>query len=455
MKTGFSPDIFEQIVAHMVEGVIFLDGEDTIRVCNPAAERIRGVRADRIIGKSILSIHPANMHHRIRELIANLKSGRYAAVNRSIQVKNRFFDNSYSGIRNPEGQYIGTLLISRDITESKLLAEQNHQLRHSLLDTGNDGPLVAQSRGMQHVVEMVQAVAGIDSTVLIVGESGTGKERIVDLLHRLSPRLQRPLIRVNCAALPENLIESELFGHQRGAFTGAVDHAKGKFVQADGGTLFLDEIGELPLTAQAKMLRAIQSRAVQPLGSDREIQVNVRIVAATNRNLAQEVQEGRFREDLYYRLNVITMEVPPLRDRYEDILPLTEIFVQQLARQMGKPVPIVSAELRTFLAGHPLPGNVRQLKHALERAVALNRTGTLTVADLPPDLQSAGRIDCNTLLAGDQALKEALGNFERAYIVRALETHQGRKTATAESLGISRKGLWEKMQRYGILEASP
>ena len=455
MKTGFSPDIFEQIVAHMVEGVIFLDGEDTIRVCNPAAERIRGVRADRIIGKSILSIHPANMHHRIRELIANLKSGRYAAVNRSIQVKNRFFDNSYSGIRNPEGQYIGTLLISRDITESKLLAEQNHQLRHSLRDTGSDGPLVAQSRGMQHVVEMVQAVAGIDSTVLIVGESGTGKERIVDLLHRLSPRLQRPLIRVNCAALPENLVESELFGHQRGAFTGAVDHAKGKFVQADGGTLFLDEIGELPLTAQAKMLRAIQSRAVQPLGSDREIQVNVRIVAATNRNLAQEVQEGRFREDLYYRLNVITVEVPPLRDRYEDILPLTEIFVQQLARQMGKPVPIVSAELRTFLAGHPLPGNVRQLKHALERAVALNRTGTLTVADLPPDLQSAGRIDCNTLFAGDHALKEALGNFERAYIVRALETHQGRKTQTAESLGISRKCLWEKMQRYGILEVSP
>ena len=455
MKTEYSPDVFERIVAHMVEGVIFLDAEDIIRVCNPAAERIRGVRADRIVGKSILSIHPVHMHHRIRELIANLKSGRYTAVNRSIQVKNRFFDNTYSAILDPEGSYVGTLLISRDVTESKLLAEQNLQLRHSLLDAGSDGPLVTQSRAMQHVVEMVQSVAGIDSTVLIVGESGTGKERIVDLLHRLSPRLQRPLVRVNCAALPESLIESELFGHQRGAFTGAVEQAKGKFVQADGGTLFLDEIGELPLAAQAKMLRAIQSRAVQPLGSDREIQVNVRIVAATNRNLAREVQEGRFREDLYYRLNVITMDVPPLRERHEDILPLTETFVQQLARQMGKPVPAIADELRTFLVGHPLPGNVRQLKHALERAVALNRTGTLTVADMPPDLQSSGRIDCDTLFAGDQHLKEALGNFERAFIVRTLGSHQGRKTLTAESLGISRKSLWEKMQRYGILDMSP
>ncbi len=450
MAEAFSPAIFENIVSHMSEGVIFLDAEDMIRICNPAAERIRGVRADRILGKPIFSIHPAAMHPRIRSLIDDLKERRFSVIHRIIQVKERFFDNSYSAILDHAGNYVGTLLISRDITETKLLTEENLQLKHSLTDSGPEGPLVVQSKGIKQVLETVQAVASIDSTVLVTGESGTGKERVVEMIHSLSPRRQRALVRVNCAALPENLVESELFGHQRGAFTGAVEPQRGKFVQADGGVLFLDEIGELPMASQAKLLRAIQSRAIQPLGSSKEVMVNVRIVAATNRDLARAVEAGTFREDLYYRLNVITIDVPPLRERPEDILPLAEFFVQHHAQQMNKPVPTLSPDLRALLTRHPYPGNVRQLKHALERAVALTRTGVLRPEDLPPDMCDKRLGNCPDFFRTDIPLKDALGHFEREFIVRMLENNEGQKGKTAEAMGISRKNLWEKMQRYGV-----
>ena len=450
MADRFSLEIFESIVSHMSEGVIFLDAQDSIRVCNPAAERIRGVRADRILGKPIYNIHPAGMHPRIRSLIDDLKSRRFSVIHRSIQVKNRFFDNSYSAIRDSAGNYLGTLLISRDITEKKLLTEENLQLKHTLTDAGPEGPLMVRSEGMRQVVEMVQSVSSIDSTVLVTGESGTGKERVVEMIHSLSPRRQRPLVRVNCAALPENLVESELFGHQRGAFTGAVEPQRGKFVQADGGILFLDEIGELPLASQAKLLRAIQSRAIQPLGSSKEIMVNVRIVAATNRDLAREVEDGKFREDLYYRLNVITIDVPPLRERPEDILPLAEYFIQHHAQQMNKQVPELSSDLRALLTSHPFPGNVRQLKHALERAVALTRTGILRPEDLPPDMCDKRLGNCPDFFRTDIPLRDAMVHFEREFIMRMLETNEGQKGKTAEAMGISRKSLWEKMQRYGM-----
>jgi len=441
--------IFQSIVFSMVEGVIFLDADDTIRICNPAAEAIRRVRAERIIGKSIYDIHNPAMHERIAELLASLKSGAVASSSRVIQAQNRWFENSYAAIRDGEGHYLGTLLISRDITEKKRLAEENLHLKQ--VGGDNEALLVAHSPAMQKVVEMIETVATLDSTVLVTGENGTGKERVVEMLHRQSDRRERPLVRVNCAALPETLIESELFGHLRGAFTGAVSDRKGKFELAHDGTLFLDEIGELPLTSQAKLLRAIQERTIQPVGGRNEIRVDVRIVAASNRDLAAEVQAGRFREDLYYRLNVITIPLPPLRERRDDIIPLAGHFLDHFCSEMRRPRKTLSPEVRARLLACAWPGNVRQLRHALERAVALGKGPVLTLADLPTDLCAGdGATGALPIPGGGVTLREALQSCERDLIRQTLAAQDGRKGEAAKSLGISRKNLWEKMARHGL-----
>jgi PAS domain S-box-containing protein len=442
-------DVFQAIISHMAEGVIFLDGDDVIRVCNPAAERIRGVLAPRILGRPIFDIHPPKMHHRIRELLAALKSGTLSASNRVIQARNRFFDNSYSAIVDEEGNYLGALLVSRDITEQKRLSEENLTLRQGLGAPGLP-TIVAQSDAMKKVLEMAEAVAALDSTLLLAGENGTGKERLVEFIHHRSHRREGPLVRVNCAALPENLLESELFGYARGAFTGAVEDRKGKFELAEGGTLFLDEIGEVPLASQAKLLRAIQEKAVQPLGARREIKADVRIVAASNRDLAVEVSGGRFREDLFYRLNVITLEVPPLRERREDVIPLAELFLERFAGEMKRPLRHLSPQVRTLLLSHPFPGNVRQLQHAMERAVALGKGEVILPDDLPPELTGRQAPQDGPAFTPGQSLKEAVLHFERSYIGQALAHHRARRTETAQALGISRKSLWEKVQRHGL-----
>ncbi|WP_305041668.1 sigma-54 interaction domain-containing protein, partial [Geoalkalibacter sp.] len=342
-------------------------------------------------------------------------------------------------------------LISRDITENKTLSEENQRLRRYLAHPRDLDSFIARSPAVKGALEMVEAVAPLDSTLLLTGESGTGKEYFVDLIHALSPRRGAPLVKINCAALPETLLESELFGHRRGAFTGAVADQPGKFVQADGGTLFLDEIGELPLPSQAKLLRVLQEKTVQAVGGQKEVRVDVRIVAATNRKLAEEVGAGRFREDLYYRLNVISIAIPPLRERREDILPLAEYFLAQFARQMERPLPRLSPQVRDLLLRHPLPGNVRQLKHAMERAVALGKGEIILPDDLPEDLnQDRPGLCLGPAFHPGQSLRGALEHFERDYLRRALEFHQGRRLETAQALGISRKNLWEKLHRLGL-----
>jgi PAS domain S-box-containing protein len=443
-------EIFSSIVREMPEGVIFLDDEDVIRYCNPAAERIRKVHADKIVGRLIYTIHPPHAHPRLRELLTSLKTGIVATSNRVIKAQKRYFENTYSGVRDADGEYLGTLLISRDITEKKRLSEENLQLKNPL--NGND-VLVARSEKMRQLLDLVDSVAELDSTVLVTGENGTGKERVVERLHRNSLRSDKPLVRINCAALPENLIESELFGHQRGSFTGATEDRQGKFVLADGGTLFLDEIAELPLTSQSKLLRAIQERMVQPVGGRREVLVDVRIVVATNRDLGAEVAAGNFRQDLFYRLNVIHFDVPPLRDRPDDILPLAELFVEQFCRQMKKPPKVLAPEVRILLKNHPLPGNVRQLKHAIERAVALGQGELLLPNDLPADLLGQEQVEVlggHYVYTPGECLKQVMGRHERETLQQALRAHQGRKNETAASLGISRKSLWEKLHRHAL-----
>jgi DNA-binding NtrC family response regulator len=302
---------------------------------------------------------------------------------------------------------------------------------------------IAGSEAMQEVLELAARVAPLDTTVLVYGESGTGKEFIVRLIHDQSPRASAPFVSINCAALTETLLESELFGHVRGAFTGAVRDKAGLFEVAGSGTIFLDEIGEIAPTVQAKLLRALQEREVRRVGAERSIKVNARVVAATNRDLRNAVETGSFREDLYFRLGAFVITVPPLRDRREDIPPLVHNFLVRAATRMKKDVSSVSADAMTALMNYRWPGNVRELEHAIERAVILANNPNIRVRDLPPEITQKSRVR-----AGDDTLD--LQEQERVMIERALERFNGNRRKAAEALKISTVTLWRKMKQFGI-----
>jgi len=302
---------------------------------------------------------------------------------------------------------------------------------------------IAGSQAMKAALELAARVAPLDTTVLVYGESGTGKEFIVRMIHDQSPRAAAPFVSINCAALTETLLESELFGHVRGAFTGAVRDKAGLFEVAADGTIFLDEIGEIAPTVQAKLLRALQEREIRRVGAERSIKVNARVVAATNRDLRAAVDAGSFREDLYFRLGAFIITVAPLRDRREDIPPLVHHFLVRAASRMKKDVSSVSADAMTALMNYRWPGNVRELEHAIERAVILANNPNIRVRDLPPEItqKSRGR-------AGDDTLD--LQEQERVMIERALERFGGNRRKAADALKISTVTLWRKMKRFGI-----
>ena len=302
---------------------------------------------------------------------------------------------------------------------------------------------VAGSQAMRDVLELAARVAPLDTTVLVYGESGTGKEFIVRMIHDQSPRAGAPFVSINCAALTETLLESELFGHVRGAFTGAVRDKAGLFEVAGHGTIFLDEIGEVAPTVQAKLLRALQEREIRRVGAERSIKVNARVIAATNRDLRAAVDAGMFREDLYFRLGAFIITVPPLRDRREDIPPLVHHFVRRAASRMKKDVRSVSADAMTALMHYRWPGNVRELEHAVERAVILANSPSIGVRDLPPEVTQKNRPR-----AGDDTLD--LHEQERLSIERALTRFRGNRRKAAAALNISTVTLWRKMKQYGL-----
>jgi DNA-binding NtrC family response regulator len=303
---------------------------------------------------------------------------------------------------------------------------------------------IAGSAAMQDVLELAARVAPLDTTVLVYGESGTGKEFIVRLIHDQSPRASGPFVSINCAALTETLLESELFGHVRGAFTGAVRDKAGLFEVAANGTIFLDEIGEVAPTVQAKLLRALQEREIRRVGAEHNVKINARVVAATNRDLRAGVAAGTFREDLYFRLGGFVITVPPLRDRREDIPPLVHDFVRRAATRMKKDVKTVSAEAMTALMNYRWPGNVRELEHAIERAVIVARGTSIKVRELPPELSQK-----TSLRSTDGSLD--LQAQERVTIERALERFRGNRRQTADALKISTVTLWRKMKQYGLV----
>jgi DNA-binding NtrC family response regulator len=299
----------------------------------------------------------------------------------------------------------------------------------------------------RQLVDRVEAAAASDVAVLIAGETGTGKDLCARIVHERSRRAAGPFVVVNCAAIPEALFESELFGHERGAFTGADRKRTGRFEAADTGTLFLDEVGELAPSSQAKLLRAIETATFEPVGSSRTVRVDVRIVSATNRELPAEIARGGFRKDLFYRLNVIDIRVPPLRERRSDVPLLVAAFLRKIAARQARPVPDLEPQVIGALAAHDFPGNVRELQHALERAVALARGGTIRVEHLPPDM--VARSPAAPEGIGDPGilpLGEAVERFEQEYIRKALERAGGHRGRTAAALGISRKSLWERLR---------
>jgi DNA-binding NtrC family response regulator len=302
---------------------------------------------------------------------------------------------------------------------------------------------VAGSQAMQDVLELAARVAPLDTTVLVYGESGTGKEFVVRLIHDQSPRAAAPFVSINCAALTETLLESELFGHVRGAFTGAVRDKAGLFEVAGNGTIFLDEIGDVAPTVQAKLLRALQEREIRRVGAERSIKVNARVVAATNRDLRAAVDGGTFREDLYFRLAAFIITVPPLRDRREDIPPLVHHFMVRAAARMKKDVTALSADAMTALLQYRWPGNVRELEHAIERAVILANGPSIRVRELPPEITQKPRAR-----PGDETLD--LHEQERLSIERALDRFDGNRRKAAGALKISTVTLWRKMKQYGL-----
>jgi two-component system response regulator AtoC len=334
------------------------------------------------------------------------------------------------------------LLIERAL-ELKRLKEENIRLRKDLNKCYRAPNIIGESAAMKKVFALIQKISASDSTVLISGESGTGKELIATTVHYQSKRKDKPLIKVNCAALPEGLIESELFGHEKGAFTGAMRKRPGRFELAHGGSVFLDEIGDLPPSTQSKILRVIQERQFERIGGTATLTADVRLIAATNKNLEEEVKAGRFREDLYYRFNVIPIVLPPLRERKEDIPNLIEFFMDKYRGKLSKNVRL-SKDAADVLLGYDYPGNVRELENTIERCVTLAAGEVIGPDELPAAVMNRPQASGNLLLA------DVAADAEKNHILSVLKTTQGAKTKAAEILGISRKTLWEKMNAYGI-----
>ena len=335
------------------------------------------------------------------------------------------------------------------------LGAENERLRRELVADGQFGRMLGSSASMRRVFEMADRVASTDTTILILGESGTGKDLLAQEIHARSPRAAKPFVAVNCAALPENLIESELFGYERGAFTGASQQRKGKFELASGGTLFLDEIGDMNPVTQAKVLRALENRTIERLGGSHAIAVDVRVISATHRDLPAEIAAGRFREDLFYRLRVVSLDLPPLRAHKEDIALLAGAILEQLGERHKRHARL-SHEAIESLRRYDWPGNVRELRNALERTLVLTKGEEITPADLPEEIRQgtsslgpARNSGADNYLA-EADFREAKRQFEIAYLKRKLEEHHWNVSRTAAEVGLHRQSLQEKLRELGI-----
>jgi PAS domain S-box-containing protein len=457
MQLSRSDAILQTLLDTVNEAITIVDADGTVTHWNRAAEELYHIPASEIVGKNIADFDWNSLKiaqildegRQIRQAYHEPRPGMYVLVNTS-PVK--------SG-----GEIIGAISSEQDVTKlvrlgnelftttSALRTLEQKMTQFAPLDDpfhrikGN-GPAISQA------IQIARRVAVTDATVLISGESGVGKELFAHAIHRASRRSNQAFIAINCGAIPAALFESELFGYQGGAFTGADRKGKpGKLELAHKGTIFLDEIGELPLEMQVKLLRVLQERQFYRVGGTEPIQVDVRIIAATNRNLEERVAQGEFREDLFYRLNVVAIEIPPLRDRVEDIPELVQLFAREIALQYGKPVPNFDPEVMVTLMNYSWPGNIRQLRNMIERLVILTEDDRIRREHLPPSIQ-VPRLSSETSISGQPHIdtNEKGDESELQVIQNALKTTYGNKTAAAKLLGISRGTLYNKMRKYGL-----
>ncbi len=369
----------------------------------------------------------------------------FADIRTAIQtIKDGAFDYLAKPFSNEE-----LLLIIERFLKIRDLESELIRLKQTLRGEDSVNKLIGVSPAMQELFDRIEAIARTDVPVLIQGESGTGKELVANEIHMRSLRRNGPYIKINCAAIPENLFESELFGHEKGAFTGATETKKGKFELASGGTIFFDEIGDMPLHLQPKLLRVLEEHTITRLGGRESIQVDVRCIYATSKNLKELVKEGKFREDLYYRINVVPINILPLRKRKEDIPRLIEHFLEHFKTKYSKPEVVISPSAYEVLLSYDYPGNVRELKHAIERAVLLSKDGVINIEDLPEEFIPEERLQERCLSTG-LSLQDCLNSFEKKLIMNALKESGGKKIEAAKRLGISRKVLWKRLKEYGI-----
>jgi len=425
------------------------DGHDALRVIEalPVDVMLLDVVMPGMSGMDVLSHVKANRP----EIEVVMMTG-YGGVDAAVEAVKR---GAYDFLTKPFENIETAVLAVCKAVDRKRLLDRMRRLEAALGEQGELRALVGQSPAMREVFRLIESVAQSPSSVLIQGESGTGKELVARAIHARSAKSGAPFVAVNCSALSENLLESELFGHARGAFTGAVGARKGLFEAAHGGTLFLDEIGDMPAATQVKLLRALQEGEIKPVGSSDTIHVDVRILAATNVELAEARVKGRFREDLYYRLNVITIHVPPLRDRPEDIALLGYHFVRKHAERLGKPTARIAPEAMEALQSYRFPGNVRELENLIERAVVLGRDDTLHMGDLPPALRegtvaNTGGSESFAHLRYRKARTMAMAVFERRYLTELLRRVDGNISEAARLAGLDRSNFKRIVKRAGV-----
>jgi DNA-binding NtrC family response regulator len=393
------------------------------------------------------------------QLLAEIKS-RFPQLPVIVMTAYSTVKNAVQSMRNGAFDYIAKPfdIDELDITVSKALQfrdilKDNQRMRAELDEHRQIDSLIGDSPSFRRVLHAIDSVRESNATILLTGESGTGKEMVARAIHNHGNRADKPFVAVNCAAIPEGLLESEMFGHRKGAFTGAVADRVGRFMQADEGTLFLDEIGEMPLALQAKILRALQERVIEPVGDPRERKVDVRVIAATNKNLLDAVANKEFREDLYYRLNVFPIPLPALRERIEDIAPLARHFAHTLGAMAGKRITGFSPEALQTMANYSWPGNIRELQNCVERATIVASGAVIEEEDLPAYLFASNPVASGTLITEGSVppdLEAALAEVEKTYILAALQQSNGVQAAAAQLIGISERSFWYRLKKLGI-----
>lgn len=442
METSLDQRFFPLIFENISHGIFTINEEGKITSFNAAAEELTGYSREEVIGRSCALVFQADICESECPLKRSIKT-RERTEDKEVNIVKKDGSRipiaiSTAALIDENGKVIGGVEMFRDLTTVR-------ELRKRLYDSYIFEDIVSKSPAMHNILEMLPLVANSTSTVLIEGDSGTGKELIARAIHQLGPRKNRPFVAVNCAALPDNLLESELFGYKRGAFTDAKKDKPGRFARAEGGTLLLDEVGDLSPAMQVKLLRVLQEKEYEPLGATQPVKADVRIIAATNHDLSKLVRKKQFREDLYFRLNVVRIHLPPLSERREDIPLLVRHFINRFNALQGRRIQRCSERVMAVLMSYPFPGNVRELENAIEHAFVVCAGDTIQFDDLPPHLIAYAMKSHEKSDAGSP-LKMAEADVIRS----VLQKHNGsRKLASAE-LGISRNTLWRKMKQYGL-----